>query len=130
MDTMTTVSQVLNQLRKDGYTKDFNLDDNCIICHENSLKLYPEDFVVDRHYRFEGQSDPADEAGVYAISSRAGDVKGTLVNGFGIYSDPATDSLIKALQPRSDGNGRSFLAGLPVFVKEIDSLLRHGCGML
>lgn len=100
MTEMSTVSQVLNSLKKDGYTVDFNLNDTCIICHEQSLELYPEEFVVDKHYRFEGQSDPGDEAIVYAISSINGDVKGTLVNGFGIYSDPATDALLKALHPR------------------------------
>lgn len=103
MDTMTTVSQVLNQLKKDGYTVDFNLDNNCIVCQENALKLFPEDFVVDKFYRFEGESDPADEAVVYAISSEKNDIKGTLVNGFGIYSDPMTDGLVKALQTRPQG---------------------------
>lgn len=100
MSDMSTVSQVLNKLKADGYTVDFNLSDTCLICHEQSLELYPEEFVVDKHYRFEGQSDPGDEAIVYAISSLNGDVKGTLVNGFGIYSDPATDALLKALHPR------------------------------
>ena len=100
MADMSTVSQVLNKLKADGYTVDFNLSDTCLICHEQSLELYPEEFVVDKHYRFEGQSDPGDEAIVYAISSLNGDVKGTLVNGFGIYSDPATDALLKALHPR------------------------------
>lgn len=97
MDTMTTVSEVLNKLKKDGYTVDFNLSDNCLICQENSLKVHPDEFVVDKHYRFEGLSDPADEAIVYAISSIKHNIKGTLVNGYGIYSDEMTDSLVKAL---------------------------------
>jgi quercetin dioxygenase-like cupin family protein len=97
MNTMTTVSEVLNDLKSKGYTVDFNLDDNCLICHSNSLKVHPGDFVVDRHFRFEGMSDPSDEAIVYAISSPKHDIKGTLVNGYGISSDKMTDDLIKAL---------------------------------
>ena len=97
MDTMTTVSQVLNDLKLKGYTVDFNLDGNCLICHSNSLKIHPEDFVVDKHYRFEGMSDPSDEAIVYAISSSKYNMKGTLVNGYGISSDNVTNDLIKAL---------------------------------
>ncbi|MGY4383269.1 quercetin dioxygenase-like cupin family protein [Pedobacter sp. UYP24] len=98
MDTMTTVSEVLNKLKKDGYTVDFNLSDNCLVCSENSLKVHPDEFIVDKHYRFEGFSDPADEAIVYAISSTKHNIKGTLVNGYGIYSDEMTDSLINALK--------------------------------
>jgi quercetin dioxygenase-like cupin family protein len=97
MNTMTTVSEVLNDLKLKGYTVDFNLDDNCLICHSNSLKIHPQDFVVDKHYRFEGMSDPSDEAIVYAISSPKHNIKGTLVNGYGISSDNLTDDLIKAL---------------------------------
>jgi len=101
MDTMTTVSEVLNNLKSKGYTVDFNLDDNCLICHENSLKVHPHEFVVDKHYRFEGMSDPADEAIVYAISSTKHNIKGTLVDGYGTSSNRATNDMINALKERS-----------------------------
>lgn len=97
MDTMTTVSQVLEKLKKDGYTVDFNLSDTCLVCHGNSLQIKPDEFVVDKYYRFEGISDPADEAVVYAISSTKHDVKGTLVNAYGIYSDGLSDEMIRSL---------------------------------
>src|SRR5690606_4157723 len=97
MDTMTTVSEVLNVLKQRGYTVDFNLKDNCLICNGNSLEIFPNEFVVDRHYRFEGVSDPGDEAIVYAISSETHKLKGTLVNGYGVYADEMTDEMIKAL---------------------------------
>jgi quercetin dioxygenase-like cupin family protein len=97
MNTMTTVSEVLNKLKERGYTVDFNLSDNCLICQGDSLKIYPEDFKVDKHYRFEGPSDPGDEAIVYAISSAKHQLKGTLVNGYGVSSDAMTHEMIKAL---------------------------------
>lgn len=100
MDTMATVSQVLNHLKSEGYTIDFNLQDNCLVCHNNELKLHPEDFVLDKHFRFEGMSDPGDEAVVYAISSIKYQIKGTLVNGYGIYSDEATDEILKKLHEK------------------------------
>ena len=101
MDSMTTVSQVLNNLKAQGYTVDFNLDDNCLVCSENRLKVHPEEFVVDRHYRFEGMSDPDDQAIIYAISSPNHQIKGVLVNGYGIYSNPETDAIIKVLEDRA-----------------------------
>jgi len=100
MDTMTTVSEVLNKLKKEGYTVDFNLNDNCLVCHGNSLQVYPDEFTVDRHFRFEGISDPGDEAIVYAISSEKHALKGTLVNGYGIYSDEIADDMVKALKEK------------------------------
>ncbi len=98
MRTMTTVSEVLNVLKERGYTVDFNLNNNCLICHQNSLQIYPGEFVVDKHYRFEGMSDPGDEAIVYAISSDKHNLKGTLVNGYGIYADELADEMIQALR--------------------------------
>ena len=97
MDTMTTLSEILNKLKNEGYTVDFNLKENCLVCQGNSMEIHPDDFVVDRHFRFEGLSDPGDEAIVYAISSAKHDIKGVLVNGYGISSDPMGDKMIKAL---------------------------------
>lgn len=98
MNEMTTVSRVLSVLKERGYTEDFNLTDTCLSCHANALQLYPNEFVVDKHYRFEGLSDPGDEAIVYAISSVKHDIKGTLVNGYGIYSEKVSDEMIQALK--------------------------------
>ena len=100
METMTTLSEVLHNLKKEGYTEDFNLKENCLECHGNFIQVFPDEFVVDRHFRFEGISDPADEAVVYAISSDKYNLKGTLVNGYGMYSDALADEMIKALKVR------------------------------
>ncbi|WP_181308751.1 cupin domain-containing protein [Rufibacter sp. XAAS-G3-1] len=99
-NTLTTVSEVLQNLKDKGYTTDFNLTDHCLVCQGSRLELHPEDFLVDRHFRFEGISDPGDEAVVYAISSEKHGLKGTLVNGYGIYSDATSDTMLQALHPR------------------------------
>ncbi|SDY81432.1 phosphoribosylpyrophosphate synthetase [Hymenobacter psychrophilus] len=95
---MTTLSQVLNGLKKEGYTVDFNLEDNCLVCHGDSLQISPNEFLVDKHYRFEGMSDPGDAAVVYAISSARHGVKGTLVNGYGISSEALSAEMVQALR--------------------------------
>jgi hypothetical protein len=102
MDTMNTVTEVLEKLKGEGYTIDFNLRHNCLECAENSLQVHPEDFVVDKFYRFEGESDPGDEAIVYAISSAKHDLKGTLVNSYGTYADDITEELVHALKVHHD----------------------------
>lgn len=100
MDTMTTLSEITNLLKERGYTIDFNLKENCLECGGNLLKIFPGEFIVDKHYRFEGQSDPGDEAIVYAISSSKYNLKGVLVNGYGISSNSITDEMIKALDEK------------------------------
>ena len=54
MNTMATVSEVLAKLKEEGYTVDFNLKENCLVCQGNSLIIRPDEFLVDKHYRFEG----------------------------------------------------------------------------
>jgi hypothetical protein len=102
METMTTVSEVINQLRKEGYVTDFNLKVNCLECHGNYLQIFPHDFIIDKVYRFEGISDPDDEAIVYAISSPTHNIKGIFVNGYGIYSEKISNEMINALKYKED----------------------------
>ena len=89
-----TVTDAINDLRTRGFSLDFNLKENCIICLDD--KFQPGDFEIAEVYRFEGETDPGDEAVVYAIESKTGQ-KGILVNAFGIYADPMSDEMIKKL---------------------------------
>ena len=101
MDSMTTLSQTLYTLKKEGYTQDFNLKLNYLEGRRYAIQVFAADFVVDKYFRFEGDSDPDDEAVVYAISSARLQVKGTLVNAYGLYSDNVVGELIKALRNKS-----------------------------
>ena len=92
-----TLSETINGLVKLGYTYDFNITDDCLICHRTNITLSPEDFQIDQAYRFDGDSDPEYQSILYAISSEKFNVKGTLVNGYGISSDEAATKLIEKL---------------------------------
>ena len=93
-----TLSEAINELKKEGYTEDFNLQQDSLICQDGKLKVLPNDFVVDKFYRFEGNSDPADEAILYAITSFANNVKGVLVNGYGISAEPMASEMVEKLK--------------------------------
>ena len=92
-----TLSQTINGLKAEGYTRDFNIQKDSLICPEDQTELSPDDFVIDGVFRFEGESNPDDEAVLYAISSTKDDTKGLLVNGYGISADDASAELIKKL---------------------------------
>ena len=99
MYTYDTVTEAVSGLKKRGYTIDFNREYDCITCHTTPLSLKPNEFEITEVYRFEGNSDPADEAVVYAIESKHGE-KGILVDGFGPSSDAASETLIEKLVVR------------------------------
>ncbi|SHM73730.1 MULTISPECIES: cupin domain-containing protein [Chryseobacterium] len=96
-ESFGTLSQTINELAKVGYTHDFNRQDNCEICHNENIMLSPVDFKIDKVYRFEGTSDPDYQSILYAISSSKFNVKGIIVNGYGISSDDATSKIIEKL---------------------------------
>jgi hypothetical protein len=97
MESYTTLVDAINGLKKQGYTEDFNIKENCIDCRDGEYQLSPEDFKVDNVFRFEGESDPDDQTVLYAISSEKYKLKGVLVNGYGIYSDAGANEIIKKL---------------------------------
>ena len=98
MEEMTTITEVIDHLHKNGYLEDFNLQQNSLVCKNNDFNVFHDEFIVDKVYRFEGNSDPADEATVYAISSPKYGIKGILVNGAGIYTDSLTDEMLRSLK--------------------------------
>lgn len=94
-----TVTEAMAELKKLGYTTDFTVlaDKECLYCHSTVTELSPEEFEIDHVYRFEGDSDPGDEMIVYAISSTKNDMKGIVVNAYGIYADNASSAIVKKL---------------------------------
>lgn len=93
-----TLSETINGLIKVGYIHDFNVQEECLVCHQINKTLSPEDFQIDKVYRFEGASNPDDQSILYAISSEKFELKGTLVDGYGISSEEAAAKLIKKLR--------------------------------
>jgi hypothetical protein len=81
-----TVTDAINQLRAKGFNLDFNLEKNGVKVGEHEFTA-DEIEIVDL-YRYEGTSDPGDEATVYALASKSG-LKGILVTGYGASGDEA-----------------------------------------
>lgn len=89
-----TITEAIEQLRLQGYTLDLNLKSNQFMVGE---QVYPaNEFEIVDLYRYEGPSDPADEAIVYALASPSG-LKGILVSGYGYTTDEASTETLKQL---------------------------------
>ena len=90
-----TVSTAIKALWLEGYTVDFRLEENRLVCPSDQFNA--DEFSIVDVYRYEGDSDPADEASVYAIESISG-LKGILVTGYGASSDSVSTELLEKLQ--------------------------------
>lgn len=90
-----TVTEALTEFKKQGFTIDFNLHENCIVCSDERFEA--DAFEIKDIYRYEGDTDPADEATVYAIQSNTG-LKGVLVTGYGASTDSMSDAILKKLR--------------------------------
>jgi hypothetical protein len=89
-----TVTEAINQLRAKGFSLDFNLEKNRVKVGEHEFTA-DEIEIVDL-YRYEGASDPGDEATVYALASSSG-LKGILVTGYGASGDGVSEEVLKQL---------------------------------
>lgn len=79
-----TLSQAINGLRDRGYTTDFNLAENCLVCNGKEFRI--DDFEIVEVHRFEGMTDPDDSSILYAVESKDGE-KGLLVSAYGVYAE-------------------------------------------
>jgi hypothetical protein len=102
MESYTTLVDAINGLKAKGYTEDFNIKENYIDCNNGKYQLSPDDFKVDNVFRFEGESDPEDQSVLYAISAEKYNLKGLLVNAYGMYSDSGANEVIKKLKIHED----------------------------
>jgi hypothetical protein len=94
MFSYDTVTEALNDLKMRGFSVDFNLEENCLVCNGNKFNV--NDFEIVETYRFEGDTDPSDEAIIYAIESVQG-LKGVLVSGYGISAEGMSAEMVKKL---------------------------------
>ena len=92
-----TVIEAVSDLKKRGFVLDFNLSFDRINSHETPVSLMPTEFIIAEQYRFEGESNPDDEAVVYAIESIHG-LKGILVNGYGPSAEQVSGDMVEKLR--------------------------------
>src|SRR5262245_8794306 len=93
-EDLTTMVAILNRLHKEGYTIQLKAEPNCIYSMDSGKKFKPKEVEIKHFYRFEGESDPSDNAIVYAIETKSGE-KGTLIDSYGAYADPNIEKFIK-----------------------------------
>jgi hypothetical protein len=90
-----SVLEAVQLLEAEGFGGSFVLGPHGLRCTECGSECRADVAEVVRVYRFEGPSDPDEEAVVYALRCPGCTTGGTLVSAFGPGADPElTDSLV------------------------------------
>jgi len=97
MDAPDTVTEAVAFLAAAGYVDDFQLSREGIV-DAGTGDAHPLDLaVVDHTFRFEGPSDPGDEAIVLGVRCPEWGRKGVVVSAYGPDADPEHTALLIAL---------------------------------
>jgi hypothetical protein len=108
-----TVTEAVTDLENAGYTSPFlhrGAELVCVACGSPHPLVVA---VVDAFYRFEGPSDPADEAIVLGVHCGECGARGTIVSAFGPDADPdafehlariSAEAAARRLTPPSGGD--------------------------
>ena len=83
-----TVLDALKLLASEGYDTSLSLGPDGVRCSACGRAHAAEQAEVVRVYRFEGPSDPDEEAVVYGLRCPACGIRGALVSNFGPGADP------------------------------------------
>jgi hypothetical protein len=99
-DAPDTVTDAVNLLTAEGYTANFGVRDRQLQCGACGVLQDPTLATIERIFRFEGASDPDDEAIVLGVTCPNCDLKGVIVAGYGPSADPDEVAVITSMVDR------------------------------
>ena len=91
--TCLTLACAMDRLARSGFSEHFGVRGGALLSFDSGRRFSAHQVVVREYHRFEGVSDPDDMVIVYGIEAEGG-VRGTLVDAFGAYSDPAVSAFL------------------------------------
>lgn len=83
---MSTLSQIIPKLRDKGYVNDFELIQGGMLSKQTGEIFQPGELVIERYYRFEGDSSADDMSVLYGVRSVSG-TKGMIIDAYGTYEN-------------------------------------------
>lgn len=96
-EEMKTLVACINSLVQAGFTEDYKITSGKLKALKRERIYSPEEVKILNFYRFEGDSDPADNSILYAIETTDGS-KGTLVDAYGPYADSKISAFIHQVE--------------------------------
>lgn len=97
---METMSEAIARLGAAGYSSSYVAVDELLRCRDCQRVFDPASLTSDEVVRFEGVSDPADSAVLFALRSADGH-RGLYAVAYGPDTDPMDAVVVQALAPTS-----------------------------
>jgi hypothetical protein len=92
-----TLVEAIARFRAQGYVGDFAIVDGELVCPGGNATCDPGDVTIVDVVRFEGISDPDDEAVLFALECSSCSSRGLLVSAYGPVVDAETAAVLGAL---------------------------------
>jgi len=97
---METLSEAVERLTAAGYKDDFRAEHAGLRAVKAGCMHEPESLVIDEILRFEGASDPQDEAALFALRCETHGTRGTYVVAYGPSMDSLDAEMVRRLTDR------------------------------
>lgn len=93
---MNTLTAVYAKAVKNGFKENFRMSNTGLLSSAD-VCYRPEQVTFTNFYRFEGDSDPADNTILYLVTCEDG-LKGTLVDAYGTYANPVVTKFMEEVE--------------------------------
>ncbi len=94
---MSTLSDCITKAVKEGYAENFKISSKGLTTEIEDIFYQPEQVAISNFYRFEGYSDPQDNAILYVIQTEDGK-KGLIIDAYGAYSNEKISQFIRQVE--------------------------------
>ncbi len=94
---MNTLTERVNKMTQNGYTDNMKVTAEGLYSTEKEKAYKPDEITITDFFRFEGQSDPADNSILYVIETNDGG-KGMLIDSYGAYADELINKFIQEVE--------------------------------
>jgi hypothetical protein len=98
---MEDLAEAIHRLVAAGYCEAFRAERGGLRSLGSGSLHEPESLAIEEIVRFEGTSDPEDQAVLFALSSQPPGVRGTYVAAYGLYIDPLDAAIVHRLRRAS-----------------------------
>lgn len=98
---MESLSEVMNSLKKEGHELDFAVNEPGVLStvNEDPKERFTEGVSIEKIYRFEGKSNPSDNAILYLLKLKDGRT-GLLIDSYGADSSVELSNFIKNINKK------------------------------
>ena len=97
VETAESVTEAIALLEAEGYRSDFAAANGTVTCHACGMAHAPAQLFVQHTFRFEGDTDPGDEAIVLGVECPECGMRGIIVSSYGPEASPEFLALLDRL---------------------------------